>query len=99
MRERGPLPNLLLNRQVIPLLLDIEFKDVAGPLAQFQAKKVEKDGLSDVINSINKLSDIKVSNTQLPKQFDALWPQLEKHISEIPKHLRQQRNTGRNTRF
>ena len=71
---------------MIPLLLDIEFKDVAGPLAQFQAKKVEKDGLLDVINAINNLSDIKVSDTQLPKQFEALWPQLEQLISKIPKN-------------
>jgi hypothetical protein len=84
--EAGALAKLMQEGRVIPLLLDIEFKDVAGPLAQFQAKKVEKDGLSDVINSINQQSDIKVSDTQLPKQFEALWPQLEKHISEIPKN-------------
>jgi TIR domain len=84
--EAGALAKLMQEGRVIPLLLDIEFKDVAGPLAQFQAKKVEKDGLSDVINSINKQSDIKVSDTQLPKQFEALWPQLEKRISEIPKN-------------
>ncbi len=84
--EAGALAKLMQEGRVIPLLLDIEFKDVTGPLAQFQAKKVERDGLLDVINSINNLSDIKVSDTQLPKQFEALWPQLDQNIVKIPKN-------------
>ena len=84
--EAGALAKLMQEGRVISLLLDIEFKDVTGPLAQFQAKKVERDGLLDVINSINNLSDIKVSDTQLPKQFEALWPQLDQNIVKIPKN-------------
>lgn len=71
--------------RVIPLPLDIEFKDISGPLTQFQAKKAERDGVSGVVNAINELSQVKVSEMLLPKQFDALWPTLEKQINEIPK--------------
>jgi len=58
---------------VILLLLDIEFKDITGPLAQFQAKKVEKAGLEDVINSINQMSEVKLQPDRLAPLFEALW--------------------------
>lgn len=84
--EAGALAKRMQEGRVIPLLLDIEFKDVTGPLAQFQAKKAERGGLFDVINSINQLSDVKVSESLLPKQFEALWLSLEKKIEDIPKN-------------
>jgi hypothetical protein len=37
------------------------------------------------VGSINELSEVKISETLLPKQFDALWPTFEKQIGEIPK--------------
>jgi TIR domain len=84
--EAGALAKRVQEGHVIPLLLDIELQDFAGPLAQFQAKKVEREGLFDVIDSINQKSDIKLTSTQLEKQFEALWPELEKAISAIPKN-------------
>lgn len=83
--EAGALAKRMQEGRVIPLLLDIEFKDISGPLTQFQAKKAERDGVLGVVNAINELSQVKVSETLLPKQFDALWPTLEKQINAIPK--------------
>jgi len=70
---------------VILLLLDIEFKDITGPLAQFQAKKVERAALEDVINSINQMSEVKLQPDRLAPLFEALWTPLEKKVAEIPK--------------
>ena len=83
--EAGALAKRMQDGRVIPLLLDIEFRDLSGPLTQFQAKKVDKDGLLGVVNAINDPSETKVSETMLPRQFDALWPLFEAKISEIPK--------------
>ena len=83
--EAGALAKRMQEGRVIPLLLDIDFKDISGPLTQFQAKKAERDGILGVVNAINDLSQTKVSETLLPKQFDALWQTLEKQINEIPK--------------
>lgn len=86
--EAGALAKRMQEGRVIPLLLDIDFKDVSGPLTQFQAKKADQNGILGVVKAINELSPVKVSEAQLPKQFDALWPSLEKQINEIPKtHL------------
>jgi TIR domain len=83
--EAGALAKFMQEGRVIPLLLDIEFKDIAGPLAQFQAKKVEKTGLSDVVNSINQFLEIKVPEGRLAPLFENLWPSLEKKLIDIPK--------------
>jgi hypothetical protein len=83
--EAGALAKSMQEGRVIPLLLDIEFKDIAGPLAQFQAKKVEKAGLNDVVTSINSFSEAKLTEARLALQFDTLWPALETKVNEIPK--------------
>ncbi len=82
--ESGALAKSMQEGRVIPLLLDIEFKDIAGPLAQFQAKKVEKEGLNDVVTSINSFADTKLTEARLAHQFDTLWPALETKVKAIP---------------
>ena len=37
--EAGALAESMQDERVIPLLLDLDFKDLSGPLAQFQAKR------------------------------------------------------------
>ena len=70
--------------RVIPLLFDVEFKDITGPLAQFQAKKVDKQGLSELIGSINRLSEHAVPETRLIQLFEMAWPTLEAKFAAIP---------------
>jgi hypothetical protein len=83
--EAGALAKFMQEGRVIPLLLDVEFKDITGPLAQFQAKKVDKSGIGDVVNSINQISETKVPEIRLSPLFDTLWPTLDKKVGEIPK--------------
>lgn len=94
--EAGALAKSLQGSRVIPLLLDLEFRDITGPLAQFQAKKVEKSGLSEVIHSINQTANHEVPEVRAKQLFDALWPEFEKQVASIPqqatptKHTRSQ---------
>jgi hypothetical protein len=80
--------------KVIPLLFNLEFSDISGPLAQFQAKKFDRDGLSEVVGSINKSCEAAVPDDRKNQLFAALWPELEKQIHGIPaeaptaKHMR-----------
>jgi TIR domain-containing protein len=83
--EAGSLAKSLDGSRVIPLLLDVEFSEITGPLAQFQAKKVDRDGVFEVVQSINQQAKQPVADAQLRQLFDALWPNLEKQIAEIPK--------------
>ncbi|WP_316190972.1 toll/interleukin-1 receptor domain-containing protein [Bradyrhizobium sp. SZCCHNS2096] len=83
--EAGALAKLMQEGRVIPLLLDIDFKDISGPLAQFQAKKVEKAGLNDVIVSINRIATQPVLEDRAARLFESLWPEFEKRTASIPK--------------
>lgn len=92
--ESGALSKSMQEGRVIPLLLDIDFKDISGPLAQFQAKKVERNGGLDAINSINNFAEAKLPESRLAPQFEALWPSFEGKIATIPKaapHTKQNR--------
>lgn len=82
--EAGSLAKSMDGSRVIPLLLDVEFSEITGPLAQFQAKKVERDGLFEVVQAINALATQPVAETRVKELFDALWPKLEKQIADIP---------------
>lgn len=80
--------------KVIPLLFNLEFSDISGPLAQFQAKKFDREGLAEVVTSINKSCDTPVPDDRKNQLFIALWPELEKQFKGIPpeaptaKHMR-----------
>lgn len=92
--EAGALAKAMQGSKVIPLLFNLEFSDVSGPLAQFQAKKFDRDGLSEVVGSINKSCEAAVPDDRKNQLFAALWPELEKQIQGIPaaaptaKHMR-----------
>lgn len=83
--EAGALAKSMQGSRVIPLLLDLEVRDITGPLAQFQAKKVERTGMLDVIQSLNQLAPQPVPDDRVTQLFDALWPELEKKVAAIPK--------------
>jgi hypothetical protein len=83
--EAGALAKSLQHSRVIPLLMDLDIKDITGPLARFQAKKMEKVGLSEVIQSINQVANQVVAEARATQLFEALWPKLEEKIAAIPK--------------
>jgi hypothetical protein len=83
--EAGSLAKSMQGSRVIPLLLDLEFSDITGPLAQFQAKKVDRAGLFEIVQSLNQLAQHAVPEDRVRQLFDALWPELEKKILAIPK--------------
>jgi len=83
--EAGALAKSLQHSRVIPLLMDLDIKDITGPLARFQAKKMEKVGFSEVIQSINQVANQVVAEARATQLFEALWPQLEDKIAAIPK--------------
>ncbi len=83
--EAGSLAKSLESSRVIPLLLDLEYSEISGPLAHFQAKKVDETGVAEVIQSINQAGEQQVPEARAQQLFEALWPQLEKQLASIPK--------------
>lgn len=94
--EAGALTKSLETSRVIPLLLDLEFSDISGPLAQFQAKKLSQAGIGEVIQSIQKAAEQPIPEARAKQLFEALWPEFEKKLEGIPddapaeRHMRPQ---------
>lgn len=94
--EAGALAKSLQEGRVVPLLLDIDFSDISGPFAQFQAKKTDRAGVWETICAINAVAATPVLGPKLEQLFEALWPGLEASIAAIPnapspaKHIRPQ---------
>jgi hypothetical protein len=82
--------------RVTPLLFNLEFSDVSGPLSQFQAKKISKAGLAEIILSINQAAEKRDPEDRVREMIEALWPRFETLLEGIPdeapsvKHLRPQ---------
>ncbi len=91
--EAGALSRSMQEGRVIPLLFDIEFKDISGPLAQFQAKKFDNRGVWDTVCAINRLGDPSVPDARLKQLFDALWTDLEKQVEAIPTNVKTAKTT------
>lgn len=85
--EAGALAKSMQDGRVIPLLLDLDFKEISGPLAQFQSKKVDQTDIHEMITSLNKAATTPVPEQQLEKLFSALWGDLEEKIEAIPSIL------------
>lgn len=82
--EAGALAKSLQGAKVIPLLLGLEFSDISGPLAQFQAKKLGKAGLSEIVQSINQSAQTPEPEDRVKDRFAGLWPDIERKIATIP---------------
>jgi hypothetical protein len=54
-------------------------------VAQFQAKKVDRAGSLEVVQSLNQVAPHPVPEDRVRQLFDALWPELEKKVASIPK--------------
>jgi ribosomal protein L7/L12 len=82
--EAGALAKNLQNSLVIPLLLNLDIRDVSGPLSQFQAKKINKTSIFEIVQTINQASESPVEAARLTQLFEALWPQLKSRLDTIP---------------
>ncbi|MDF1490303.1 toll/interleukin-1 receptor domain-containing protein [Tessaracoccus caeni] len=82
--EAGALSKSMLDAKVVPLLFGLELRDLSGPLSQFQAQKVEKDGIIEIVRAINNAAEHPVKDTIVSRSLPALWPTLENDLASIP---------------
>jgi len=88
--EAGALSKSMTNSRVIPFLFDVQPEDLKGPLAQFQAVKADKDGTKRLLYTINQTrteKDKALSSSQLDKNFEKWWGDLEMVLTNVPRDL------------
>jgi len=84
--EAGALSKSMLDAKVIPLLFGLELSDLSGPLSQFQALKVDQQGLMSVVRAINDVAEDKATEAAINQLVPLIWPGLRQKLDEIPVH-------------
>lgn len=84
--EAGALAKTLDNTFVCPYLVGITENTIpGGPLAQFQAKKADREGSWDLIRTINAaVGELGLSEDKLIRAFERWWPELENGLTQLP---------------
>jgi TIR domain len=80
--EAGALAKSLEKGSVVPVCIDLPPSDVTGPLAAFQGRRLNQDGIKRLVHDLNEASDKPISKEQLDALFTAMWPNLETAIGE-----------------
>ena len=83
MFEAGALAKGLHSSRVCTLLIDLEPKDIADPLAQFNHTLPSKEGILSLLQTLNSASDSTLDDRVLQRAFDTYWPQFQKEFEKI----------------
>lgn len=90
--EAGALSKSMQEAKVVPLLFDLDYSDISGPLAQFQAKKLDRDGVREVVNAVNKCVEKPTSDEVVEKRFGSLWSSFEESLKKVPAREASEKN-------
>jgi hypothetical protein len=81
--EAGALAKSVNSSRVVPLAVDLSPADIATPLGQFQAMRLTKEDIGEVLASMNEACPSPIEETNLRKAVDKWWSDLEEVLSEI----------------
>lgn len=83
--EAGALSKTLEQTCVCPLVFEMTSGQLTGPLTQFQANVLDRDGIGKVLSTINKnLGDRQIDPQQMEEILDVWWPKLQEKLDSIP---------------
>lgn len=81
--EAGALSKVLDTSLVCPFLFALEPADVQGPLAQFQSTRTTREDVRKLLTTINKNTELQLSESQIDRLFTVLWPDFEEKLRLI----------------
>ncbi|MBK1683759.1 toll/interleukin-1 receptor domain-containing protein [Rhodoferax fermentans] len=82
--EAGALAKGLSSNRVCTLLVDLKTTDIEDPLAQFNHTLPDRDGLWQLVKTLNaSLGIIGLDERILDQVFATYWPQFEKKFTEV----------------
>jgi TIR domain len=83
--EAGALSKTLEQTCVCPLVFEMTPGQLTGPLTQFQANALDRDGIGKILATINKgLGDRRLESQQLEEILDVWWPKLAEKVAALP---------------
>ena len=85
--EAGALVKGLTTARVCPLLIDLDPKDISGPLAQFNHTLPDQEGLFRLLKTLNKTLDSQaLKPVILERAFETHWPSFKQTFNTILEH-------------
>ncbi len=75
--EAGALAKEATKALVMPLLIDLQYPEVTGPLAIFQCKSFNRESILEIISTINGATLTPIKAVTLEEAFNLGWPRLE----------------------
>jgi hypothetical protein len=86
--EAGGLAQGIAKDRVCTLLIDVEPSQVEPPLSQFNATKIVKEDVFQLIKTINKsCGENALSEQRLLDSFEIWWPRFEEKFNDIKKSV------------
>ncbi len=83
--EAGALSKTLEQTFVCPMLFDLDLGQLSGPLAQFQASRLDRPGMQRLVETLNfALGPSALPVESLGEIFDVWWPKLEAQFATTP---------------
>jgi hypothetical protein len=73
MFEAGALAKHLNAARVIPLYIDLDAAEVTGPLADWQGRSLNCEGMARIVHDINAATPKPVAKDALQRLFDRMW--------------------------
>jgi hypothetical protein len=81
--ESGALAKGLTSARVCTFLIDLEPAEVGNPLAQFNHTLPDKEGVYQLVRTLNSnLGEKSLTDKVLDQVFDTYWPQFEKSFRD-----------------
>ena len=81
--EAGALAKAIDTSRVVPLLIDVDPAQIKGPLAQFQAMRLDQKGLCSVLAAINALMERPLTDDRLERGVQRSWLEIEPQLKAI----------------
>lgn len=81
--EAGALAKGLAKSRVIPLLIDLQPTDLGMPLSQFNATSCTREGIAQLVHTVNRATDEPLPQEIVETSIAAHWVRFETRLSEI----------------
>ncbi|WP_076403493.1 toll/interleukin-1 receptor domain-containing protein [Cellulosimicrobium aquatile] len=80
--EAGAISKKVGKSRVVPLLHRLRPADIEPPLSQFHMANTTREGVFEMVQSINSQLDKPIPDEALNRLFESLWPTLESSFRE-----------------
>jgi hypothetical protein len=81
--EAGALSKSIEKARVVPLLFDMRFSEVKGPLVAFNMALADRAGIKSLIDALNNAAVFVLDDARLNDAFERCWPELEQRLNAI----------------